>query len=193
MTDPAGTESPVETAEDAPGQPDDTETTGDDSEHDTEQVEHDGADRDPDDGRIGHEAARYRRRLRETESERDELSAQLGNLRRTHIEAVIARGVDIGDNRVTLSVPGDLVALGGVEVADLFAADGTVNTDRLDTALRELHASRPGLFRSVDRGTPPHASRPREDLKSGSGATDVAGPGDGPTWSGVLKSAVSAR
>lgn len=69
----------------------DTDTTPPDGQ-DAAQGVPDGAEEAPnaDDARPGAEAARYRRRLRETETERDTLVEQLDGFRRREVERVAA-------------------------------------------------------------------------------------------------------
>lgn len=74
----------------------------------------------------GNEAAKYRRRLREAEAERDALTMQLDALRRAEVERLAT---------VELDTPAGLWA-NGTELADLLADDGTVDPDKVDAAVR---------------------------------------------------------
>lgn len=97
-----------------------------------------GSDRDEQDAGSNGEAAKYRRKLRETETERDQATAQLDVLRRAEVERVAAG---------TLKTPSALWAA-GIEVADLLAADGTVDRDKVHAASVDA-AERLGLARPV--------------------------------------------
>lgn len=86
------------------------------------------------------EAATYRRRLRETETERDGLRERLERHQQREIERVAGE---------ELSAPGDLLALGGKQLAELLAENGDVDADAVRAIARELTTARPGL-RSVE-------------------------------------------
>lgn len=90
----------------------------------------------PGDDQGGGEAARFRRRLRETEVERDRLAGQVADLQRREVERLAA---DV------LAVGADLLALDGATLPDLLDDDGHVVADRVTTAAAELVRSRPGL------------------------------------------------
>lgn len=76
------------------------------------------------------EAAKYRRRLRAAEAERDTLTAQVQAMQRAEAERVAA---------VHLSKPAALWA-GGAELGDVLADDGTVDPDRVEEAARAVVA-----------------------------------------------------
>lgn len=83
-----------------------------------------GQDDDAGDGR-GREAAKYRRRLREAEIERDQLSDRVESLQRAEVERLAsADGLR----------PAALWA-SGAELADLLGDDGTVNAPKVSAAI----------------------------------------------------------
>ena len=71
------------------------------------------------------EAAKYRRRLRETEQERDRLTAQVEALQRSEIERAAA---------AEQIKPAALWSV--TELADLLAEDGTVDADKLTAGIQ---------------------------------------------------------
>lgn len=84
----------------------------------------------------GAEAARYRTKLRAAEAERDTLAATVDTLQRAEVArlagAILAQG-------------GDLLELGGHELADVLAEDGMIDPERVAELAKELQLSRPGL------------------------------------------------
>lgn len=111
------------------------------------------------------EAARYRRRLRATEAERDGLRAQVESLQRAEVERVART-----DGHLTR--PSALWA-SGVSLADLVAQDGTVDRERVMTAVGA----------AVDRLGLATVRAPRPDPSQGArgGATSAQ------TWDSFLK------
>ena len=102
----------------------DTETTdtseaspGDDSEVDEDQ---DDAGDGP-----GREAAKYRRRLREAETERDRLSERVESLQRAEVERLATAD----------SLRPAALWSSGVELADLLSDDGTVSAAKVSAAI----------------------------------------------------------
>lgn len=91
------------------------------------------------------EAAKYRRRLREVEAERDALKGTLDTVRRGQIEAAIAD---------KLHRPADFFEVGeAVELADLMTEDGQVDTAKVDARLKAITGERPYLVKEpVDTG-----------------------------------------
>lgn len=136
-TDPA---EPDTAPEDAPETPDDPA-----------QVEAPPADDDPteepDDGGAdpGKEAARYRRRLRDTEGERDTLSGRLERMQRREVERLATD---------RLAVPADVLTYGGTDLADLLDDAGDVDPARVQAAVAATLEQRPGLARPVPRRMP---------------------------------------
>lgn len=122
-----------------PQQPDPAHAPDSDQYHATDP--HHGADSQPDpepaEPEGGNtEAARYRRRLRETESERDTLARRVETLQRAAVERAAAEH---------LAQPGDLWAL-GTQLSDLLDGDtGDVDDGKVTAAIDSLLSSRPGL------------------------------------------------
>lgn len=90
-----------------------------------------------DDDSPNKEAAKYRRRLRDTETERDRLSAENGDLR-SQLER-------FHDGKLTEALGGrvNLAALRGLgaDLTGIVRSDGTVDTDRAGELLREHEIS----------------------------------------------------
>ncbi len=117
-----------------------------------------------DDARPGAEAARYRRRLRETETERDTLVEQLDGFRRREAERVAAGA---------LSKPSDLW-LDGRDIGDLLDDDGQVDPDKVSAEVASVLEGRPLLAATRQRPKPDDAQgRP--------------GPRSSEGWAEVLK------
>lgn len=77
------------------------------------------------DSKASKEAAKYRRQLRAAEAERDGLAARLESVQRSQVDAqVVAAGIK----------PAALWA-SGVDIADLLAEDGTVDSERVADAV----------------------------------------------------------
>lgn len=138
----------------------DTEPATEEVEEPTEPVEED-ADEGTEGGSPNREAAKYRRRLREVESERDDLVARHGALQRQVVEGMVSR---LGD-------PKDLW-VGGVDLAEVVAEDGSVD---------------PALVRAaVDRVVDAHPSwEVREPFDLRTPYDGVGGSGTG--WSDLLR------
>ncbi|MDF3307867.1 hypothetical protein P3H15_22855 [Rhodococcus sp. T2V] len=81
------------------------------------------------------EAARYRRQLRDTEAERDALTAKVEAYQRAEVERLAGE----------LAMPGDLFTLGGLTVSDLLDENGEVDPETVAAEVAELLESRPGL------------------------------------------------
>ena len=113
----------------------DTAPTPDDTTDDAAEVEvTEATATEPTDDKPGAEAARYRRRLREAEAQRDTLTATLDTYRRRDVEraaeaAGLARGGDLFD--------------AGAQLADLLAEDGTVDNKKVQEAAAALLVERP--------------------------------------------------
>jgi len=108
------------------------------------------------------EAAKYRRRLREVEAERDTLSSTLQAARRREVDRL---------SSATLADPDDLHVLGQVDVGELLDDDGHVDAGKVDVAVKALVAGRPRLARDdlgadFDGGARSSASRPSVDWSS---------------------------
>lgn len=92
----------------------------------------DQSDADPAD-KAGAEAAKYRRRLRETEAERDNLLARVEHLQRGEIERLITG---------KLTDPADIWR-DGAQLADLLDDDGDIDPDKVTTLLDDLVKAHP--------------------------------------------------
>lgn len=108
------------------------------------------------------EAARRRVQLREVEAERDALRDRLAAAQRR--EAVRL----IGDR---LAQPGDLFDIGGTALDDLLDDDGAVSAERLDAAVDDLLAARPGLAAPKPPVWPDLANGPRGEAPTAPPAT----------------------
>lgn len=103
-----------------------------------EQPEERGADPDaegdeePDEStKAGREAAKYRRRLRETEAERDSLTEQVNTLRRSVAEQIAATS--------GMAKP-EALWIGDAVVEDMLDDDGNVDRDRVLAACDDVSA-----------------------------------------------------
>lgn len=118
-------------------------------------------------GKDGAEAAKYRRRLRETEGERDALAGRVERMQRAEVTRLTSD---------RLAVPEDVFAF-GLTLADLLDDDEEVSAALIDTAVLGLLASRPGLAKVV----PPPGPR-----SYGQGRYPAGGIA-APSWSQVLR------
>jgi predicted acylesterase/phospholipase RssA len=107
------------TPHDSAENPDDTETSADTTQEDTQ--DQDAAD---DGGRQNREAAKYRRRLRAAEAERDQLAQKLEAMQRNEID----RQAEAAQLK-----PAALWA--SAALPDLLADDGAVDGDKVDAAI----------------------------------------------------------
>lgn len=123
---------------------------------------------DNDSADSGKEAAKYRRRLRETESERDTLAQRLTTLQRAEAERLAATALSDG---------GDLWRE-GTELADLLDGDGNVNPDKVTAAAASVSQAHPH-WRKREPSAPPASSVT---------ANGKIGPGPEPrSWTDVLR------
>lgn len=113
------------------------------------------------------EAVKYRRRLREAESQRDALAARLEASQRREIERLAAE---------SLAQPGDLFDVGGKDVPTFVTADGEIDAAAVTEAVAALLAERPGLHKDARVQWP----------DSGAGRRGHSSPA-GTTWTEVLK------
>lgn len=116
------------------------------------------------------EAAKYRRRLRDTEAQRDTVSERLAGYQRREAERIAGE---------QLSKPGDLFDIGRVELADLLDDGGNVVPELVETALLGVLEERPQLAKSfgVRRGPNTFGLGAREGSIGGSPK---------PSWSDVI-------
>lgn len=111
------------------------------------------------------EAARYRRRLREAEAERDSLRSQVESLRRAEVERQVAD---------ELEDPSDLWR-GGAEVGELLDDQGGVDRGKVDEAVLAVVTQHPG-WRRRPRSAPDVDQGRSSDMPSGA------------SWAGLLRS-----
>lgn len=91
-------------------------------------------DGQPGGGTPSREAAKYRRRLRDTETERDTLAETVTTLQRNEVERLAASAI---------ANPAALWAA-GVELSDVLAEDGSVDAEKVTAAAKDA-AERLGL------------------------------------------------
>lgn len=159
VPEPAEGAQSVDTPGESPGESPVDPSTGDQSEG------AEGAE-DSTQKATNREAAKYRTRLRETEAQRDALTARLETLQRNEIQRLAAD---------RLADPADLWRDGGT-VADLLDAAGNVDPGKVRAAVAETIAAHPHWAKTV---TP----KPNvKNLKSGTDlGIDVRG-----NWTDVL-------
>lgn len=104
------------------------------------------------------EAAKYRRRLREAEAERDAARGTVESLQRQLAEHLVAD---------RLAQPSDLWDIGRAAVTELLGEDGALDPAKVSDAVDSLLAARPGL--STRR-----APRPDAGMGKQGGAHDTA-------------------
>lgn len=120
------------------------------------------------DDKPGSEAAKWRRRLRDTEVERDTLAQRVERFQRAEVTRLVADD---------LAQPGDLFRF-GVTLADVLDDDGKVEPGLVATALSGLLEARPGL------GKP--APQQRGPSSHGQGHRPVAVDAS-PSWADVIR------
>jgi hypothetical protein len=103
-------------------------------------IDENGDERDESGRFLSREAASYRRRLRETESERDSLRERLERYERDHVERIAA---DAG-----LQVPADVWQF-GASLDTLRDDEGGIDHDAVDGLVKEIVSDRPGLQAQV--------------------------------------------
>ncbi|WFR72490.1 hypothetical protein P9209_00160 [Prescottella defluvii] len=119
-----------------------------------------------------HEAAKYRRRLRETEAERDLLATQVEALQRAEILRLASP---------ILAVPEDIFTIGEVSTTDLLDDVGKVDQEKVALAVESLIDRRPGLH--ADARRPYRAAH----MNFGQGAAGYVGGGARSTsWQSAL-------
>ncbi len=84
------------------------------------------------------EAAGFRTRLRDTETERDALASTVSGFQQTALREAAAKA------GLAKTAAGDLDA--HLPLADVLGEDGLLDADKTDAALRGLRAERPHLF-----------------------------------------------
>lgn len=113
--------------------------------------------------KVGNEAARYRKKLRSTEAERDTLTGTVDTLRKQLINQNMPH---------VSKVNGDALWATGRTPDEFFTDAGEIDTDKLSTAIKETHQAL-GIHWGLD---------PIPD----SGSGDRSGVG-GPTWADAFK------
>ncbi len=88
---------------------------------------------------LNREAAGYRRRLRETEAERNQLRAQLDELQRAEVERLAGAA--------GLSAPSDVWTFGGASLDTLRGETGAIDADTVAGVVQAILKDRPGLAR----------------------------------------------
>ena len=119
-------------------------------------------------GKANREAAKYRTRLRETEAQRDTLTARIEAFQKA--DALRHAGTQLAD-------PEDLFTVGQVKLADLLDDDGNVVPELVETALMGILETRPGLGK---------AATPRGPSAAGAG-NRASYAGSGTSWGSVLR------
>lgn len=117
----------------------------DDQANDADDQANDADDQADEQGAAGREAAKYRRRLRETEAERDGLAARVERQQLREVDRLAAE---------RLAEPGDLRMIGGAQLEQLLTEDGDIDPAAVAAAVDELLTTRPGLARQPVRRMP---------------------------------------
>ncbi len=150
-----------------------TETLGEDTSTeipggDPQEIEPDdstdqSATEDAGDAKLRREAARYRRSLREAETERDGLRGRVEAMQRAEVERLV------GDQ---IAVPAD-VWLAGALLPDLLDDDGNVDQAKVTDTVKAVLTDRPGWRR---------LTHPNFD-----GGVRATAPITGPTWHDAIR------
>lgn len=121
------------------------------------------------DGKDDKEAAKYRRRLRDTETERDTLATRLETMQRAEAERLAAEHLAAGAD----------LWLTGTQVADLLDDDGNLDPTKVATAATTLGTDRPHWRRTSTAAAPAGEVTGRDKID-----------GDAPSrsWSDLLRS-----
>lgn len=121
----------------------------------------------------GREAAKWRRKLRDVEAERDGLAAQLEETQRRLLASELDR------LPVKLADPGDLERF-GTPIGELVDEAGAIDAEKVAAAVAGLLDERPYL--AAPKATPPPSQKAKPDLKGGSDPTTSVGL----SWGDVL-------
>ena len=105
-----------------------TENTAEEPQESAEAVDAAETTETTDEGSASREAARYRRKLRETEAERDTLTGRLEAMQRAEAERVAGEHLD----------KAEALWASGAELADLLDEDGNVSAEKVATVAAEL-------------------------------------------------------
>lgn len=112
------------------------------------------------------ESAKWRTKLRETESALAAANERLAGFQRAELERLAAE---------RLSAPGDLLTLSGKQLSDFLSDDGTVNAEAVNEAATAVLDARPGLA----------PSQAATDPTQGRGTHDGAAPRS-PQWTDLF-------
>jgi|SRR5690625_1890706 len=113
------------------------------------------------------EAAKYRTRLREAEATSETLANQLRELQKQHVNLLVSEGHLKHESwQPRLRQPDDLWNLGGHQLEEFLADDGTINTEALAKAAHELLEKRPELKRLSPQRVDPAVSGMPGPMKS---------------------------
>lgn len=126
-------------------------------------VDNDQAAEQPDDDRHQAEAAKYRRRLRSTETERDRLAQRVEQLQRAEVARIAGAVLEVGEDLFTF----------GTQLADVLDPEGNIDSAAVQAAAEKVTASRPGL------------AKPRRRIDLGQGGSRVK-PAGKQSWSEVI-------
>ncbi len=132
-----------------------------DTDDGTDSDQHDDAagDQYDDVDKPGAEAAKYRRRLRETETERDGLAERLAGYQRREAERLAADTLSRGDD----------LWIGDTDVAAVLDDAGNVDPDKVGAAVQAVLDGRPQLGRAHGRVKPnPQQGKPSSPQQGGS-------------------------
>lgn len=117
----------------------------------------------------GAEAARYRRRLREAETERDTIAERLSGFQRREVERLAGTVLSRGDD----------IWLGKADVAELVDDAGQVDPEKVTIAVATVLDGRPQLRKD--------GRRPRPDPSQGSGRAPGQPVPRAESWQNVLR------
>lgn len=115
----------------------------------------------------GNEAAKYRRRLRDTEGQRDALAERLERLQRAEAERLAGKHLAAGDD----------LWLAGTQLGDLLTETGDIDGEKVAAAAQQIVSSRPHWKLTAA------PAAPAADV-SANGKIDV---GPQRSWSDVLR------
>ena len=133
---------------------------------------HDGTEGPEIGNKAGRDAAKYRRQLRETESERDSLAGNVDSLRRQIVSSNMPKHSQLNVDALWAT---------GRTPAEMFTPDGAFDAEKLTAAMQELH----GRF-GIRMGPPLPEPIPRSGYRRGDPATYHTDH-DGPTWSDAVQ------
>lgn len=127
-----------------------------------------GPEETPDeDPRGNREAAKYRKQLRETETERDDLRAAL----------TAARLAVLSGHKSASQIAPTALAEAFTDPNAMFSPDGTVNSDAIAAHLQQLRAEKPHMFAPARMIVPSEGNSPSSH--AGDGWAGAFGPKNG--------------